>query len=171
VLLIEVDIDDSLSKLRKSGYQDAARVLEENNKSYVISYNNDKFFENKIVSLSILENDLNQVPITPISTSRIIDALKSLGADVVEDTGDESLEVPYDYKITFRNEITDKIEGFKSTVRSAGSVEVEDLSKGIIIYDSEPFECVAYGDDMDSAIVEVFERFALKSIFYLKENF
>lgn len=171
VLLIEVDIDEALRKLRNNGYSDTADILEKNNKSYVISYINNDFFENKSIVLKILENDLNQVPIVPKSVNRIVDALESLGATVTLDDNEIDNNSTYDYQIIIRNEITDKISGFKAIVKTAGSVEVKDLSKDIIIYDSEPFECVVNGDDMESAINEIFERFALKSIFLLKENF
>ncbi|MBK5200640.1 MAG: hypothetical protein JJE21_03805 [Spirochaetaceae bacterium] len=171
VLLIEVDIDENLTKLRNSGYSDTASILEKNNKCYVISYKSNDFFANKSIKLKVLENDLNQIPLIPRSVNRIVDALESLGGTITLDDNTIDNKSTYDYQIVIRNEITDKVPGFKAVVRTAGSVEVNDLSKDMIIYNSEPFECVANGDDMESAINEVFDRFALKSIFLIKENF
>lgn len=171
VLLLEIDIDEALARLRKSGYADTASILQKNNKGYVIGYNNSNFFENKKIILNVLENDLNQVPLTPRSVNKIISAIELLGADVKVDYDEIEIDNTYDYQIIIRNEITDKIEGYKAVVRTVGSVVVKDIADNKIIYDSKPFEIVVSGDDMESAINEVFDMFTLKSIFLLKENY
>lgn len=178
VLLFENDIDEILFKLEKKGFYDAAKVLENSNKSYLVSYNKVSSLNGKSIKLSVYENDLNDVAVSIMDVSRIVDSLTSLGAfvnlDIESDDQDESNladRTIYDYQITLKNEVIEKLNDFMNVVKTTGSVEVADLKKGIIVYASEPFDSVSNGDSEKIALKNAFDNFALKSIFLIKENF
>jgi hypothetical protein len=178
VLIFETDIDEALYKLENAGYLDAVKILETANKSYLLSYKTESIFKGKSINLSVFENDLSENPLSLIDVSRIVDSLEGLGAIVnidensIEDsqisTADYSV---YDYQITFKNEVTEKLNEFKSVVRTAGSVEVADLKKGTVIYASDPYETITNADTSEIALKDAFNNFALKGIFLIKENF
>jgi hypothetical protein len=178
VLLLETDIDKALYKLEKMGYIDALKKLEKANKCYLLSYNILSEFKGKSIRLSVYENDLNEIQLSLIDVSNIVDVLEGLGAivtvdelntDYIEDYNiDSSI---YDYQITFKNEVTEKLDEFKSIVRTAGSIEVANLIEKSVVYSSEPFETIANGDTTEEALKSAFNSFALKGIFLLKENF
>jgi len=177
VLLLEINLDSTLDKLYEAGYEDAVKLLENENRSYLITYRGSSEFEGKTVLLNIYEQDLNQVPIEVIDRNKIVDSLESLGAIVTLDDSLDSDEVgdistsTYDYHITFKNEVTDVVEGYKDVVRTAGSLEVADIKMGSVVFDSGPYESISNGDTKNSALYGAFNRFILKGIFLLKENF
>ncbi len=177
VLLLEMNLDSSLYKLDEAGYEDTVKILENENKSYLITYRGSSKFEGKTVLLNIYEQDLNQVPIEVINRKKIVDSLEALGAIVTLDESLDSDEVgdistsTYDYHITFKNEVTDVVEGYKDVVRTAGSLEVADIKMGSVVFDSGPYESISNGDTKDKALSGAFNRFILKGIFLLKENF
>jgi len=177
VLLLEMNLDSSLYKLDEAGYEDTVKILENENKSYLITYRGSSKFEGKTVLLNIYEQDLNQVPIEVINRKKIVDSLEALGAIVTLDESLDSDEVgdistsTYDYHITFKNEVTDVVEGYKDVVRTAGSMEVADIKMGSVVFDSGPYESISNGDTKDKALSGAFNRFILKGIFLLKENF
>jgi hypothetical protein len=178
VLLIEVDIDESLYKLEKLGYIDALKKLEKANKCYLLSYNTLSDFRGKTIKLDVYENDLNEIPLSLIDVSNIVDVLEGLGAVVtVDELKSEYKKTSsidnglYDYQITFKNEVTEKLDELRFVVRTAGSIEVADLQKRSVVYVSDPFETVANGETPEIALKNAFNSFALKGIFLLKENF
>ncbi|MGH4038450.1 MAG: hypothetical protein ACRQFF_11495 [Sphaerochaeta sp.] len=177
VLLLEMNLDSSLYKLDEAGYEDTVKILENENKSYLITYKGSSKFEGKTVLLNVYEQDLNQVPIEVINRKKIVDSLEALGAIVTLDESLDSDEVgdistsTYDYHITFKNEVTDVVEGYKDVVRTAGSMEVADIKMGSVVFDSGPYESISNGDTKDKAMSGAFNSFILKAIFLLKENF
>lgn len=177
VLLLEMDIDDSLYKLESLNYIKALKKLEIANKCYLLSYKKISKLSGKKIRLDVYENDLNQIPVSLIDVSNIVDVLESLGAIVTVDESSkeysESSEFDknFDYQITFKNEVTEKLDEFKSIVRTAGSVEVADLKTKLVVYSSDPYETIAVGENASNTLKSAFNSFALKGIFLLKENF
>ncbi len=156
VIIFKLDFEEQLKVLTNKGYLVAAQSIDKTINERVFSYSQISNFEGKRVIISTTENGFNQEERESVTQDFFTNMLKKQNATViyksnVDSTNLEKFQDLGDYLFIFKAELVDEENGIKPYVISHGSLEIYDLSKLLLIYDSNLIDCIAIADTMEES--------------------